>query len=281
MKIYYEKFKDLGKDIRSFPSLVFRVVFVVVIAVLAGYIFFVANKPDDKSSEVIAPGAGDKIVVGDEGDGVVQTQIQTQEQLSGETKTALDSGDVKVLGRSDLKTFEVWNGSVKAGEIKREAPSQVGIFRTINDNMYLGVSKDGLGGYILFGGPDEIYQLDRKKNSLVKIFDRDMFVSDISSDGKKLISLESYYVKYDLFTFVNVYDLDTYESESFQIPVKYKTAGNAFFSKDGKKVVYEAAVSNPENEEFAMFVIDLATGEQKQVGGSESYEKAQEWAKNN
>lgn len=282
MKIYYEKFKDLPKDLINLPALIVKILLGVILLVFLGYIFMMnrdslqnKNEPvENTSSET----GGDNVDVPKEND-AVQALAISEEPTEPATTTA--SGDIRITNNKDLTVFEIWNGTAKAGEIEREGPSQVAIWKEIGDSAYLGVNNDGLGGYILFGGPDEVYRLDKKKDTLVKIFDRDMFASDISADEKQLASVETFYMGEEIYNYINVYDLSDYKSESYQIPVKYKIAGNAFFSRDGKKVAYEAAVGNPDNEEFAMFVIDLATGEQTRIGGADVYGKAQGWAKEN
>ncbi|MFA7171014.1 MAG: hypothetical protein WC180_03405 [Candidatus Paceibacterota bacterium] len=285
MKIHYEKFQNLPKDIIGLPSLIVKVILGVLLLVLLGYIFLTGDISQDRNdgaeSENIE--VEDDTMVSEDENGAPQLPASSEELIESETN--IISGDIKISSNKDLTIFEIWNGETKAGEIEREGPSQVAVWKEIGGSVYLGVNNDGLGGYILFGGPDEVYKLDTKKGSLTraltKIFDRDMFASDISADEKHLASVETFFMGEEIHNYINVYNLADYKSESYQVPVKYRVAGNAFFSRDGKKVVYEAAVSDPENEEFAMFVIDLTTGKQTQIGGTDVYGKAEEWAKDN
>lgn len=278
------KLKEIYRDFRDFPALIVSVVLAMAILVFFGYIFYVMDATGPKTENETGTASLEK-----KAEGALAQRDKTEEdknipdQEAEELKFEIvfDDGNAKILANEDLTDFEVWNGEMKAGEIKTERRSQVKIFRKMEDATYLGVEDSGIGDYIPFGGPREIYKLDLKEKSLDKIFDKDNFVSDISQDGKKLVSVESFYVKDDMHTYLNVYNLDTYESDSYQISGEYGAAGNAFFSRDGEKLVYEAAMNDSDNEAFAMFVIDLATGEQTQIGGNDSYNKAKEWAQDN
>lgn len=276
MKIEFEKFKDLNKDVRSFPLVVLGISLVLMVAAFFGYLMFIQGDMGQPSvqnnvSEMSGNQAKESDVAVKEETGTADTA-----SLDGaiqEVQAA--SGEVKIVANKDKTVFEVWNLGVKAGEIKQDYPAQVSIWREVNGNIYLGVSYTGRGGYILFSGPDEVYKLETIENSLNKIYGRgekNGYASDISLDEKRLITVESP-VSGNLS--IVVYDIATQSAQSYPVSAKYGTAGAAHFSQVGGKIVYEAAIGISNNEkyteeEYAMFMIDLATGKQTQIGGAEA-----------
>lgn len=281
------KLRELYHDFRDFPALIVSVVLVLAMIAFFGYIFSLKNTEQLANENSIdannkVQNKSNSALINEPDQTEKNSETSKEETGESEGKAVLSDGSLKVLADAGLTDFEVFSGNIMVGEIKRVAPSQVSVFKKINDDTYLGVDNYGLGGYILFGGPKAIYKLDTKDNSFVKVFDKeDMFVSDISNDEKKLVYVETFYVGDELHNYINLYDLDDYQSKSYEVPVQYKQAGNVFFSKDGTKLAYEAALGNPDDEKFAMFVIDLATGQQTQIGGSDSYNKAKFWAEGN
>lgn len=278
LKKFYHNFHDL-------PAFIVAIILAVAMIAFFGYVFFLMDsaQPEDQNSPF------DNQDMAKQTEAVEQDKEEKNMDMSEESleepedKMAVKEGGLEVMANTSFTDFEVWNNGVRAGEIKREAVSQVNIFKKIGSNVYLGAgNKSAAGsGYILFNGPQAIYKLEAEKNSLIKIFDKEVFVSDISPDEKKLVAVESFYVGDDIRNYLDIYDLGTYQPQSYQVPETYTAAGNAFFSKDGKKLAYEAAVGNPRNETFAMFVINLETGEQTQISDENSHNKAKAWAGSN
>lgn len=184
-----------------------------------------------------------------------------------EGEAVLIDEDLKVVLKEDGHTFEVWNFGNKIGEIEKEH-SAVSLFKRDNGYAYLGVEPVGLGGYILFGGPSEVYRAD--ESSLTKVYDgsgKNGFASDVSQD--KLVAIEDSSMEGGRPSVV-VYDLATQKSQSYPVSSRYGVAGEAYFTQSDDKVTYEAAIGNPDSEEYALYMIDLATGKQTQVGDAKS-----------
>jgi uncharacterized Ntn-hydrolase superfamily protein len=73
-------------------------------------------------------------------------------------------------------------------------------------------------------------------------------------------------------TSIVIYDLTVQKSQSYPIPSPYKVAGEARLSRSGDRVIYETAIGEPdEEEEYALYMIDLATGRQSRIGGEEKW----------
>lgn len=259
--------------------------FVLMLMILSffDYIFFVIEKKqaDYLESDLLAAENYD-YAEKESGQNITDIKSENEDRAKNTApKELLDDSGITIAANESFDNFEIWNGSVKIGDIKTDILSQVEIFKRIKNNIYFGVDNRGMGGYSLFGGPREIYRLNLENNLLNKIFSWDCFVSDISPDEGRLISFEKFYIGDGMHIYLNIYDIKSGKSDSYEISQEYGAAGNAYFSKDGKKIVYETALNNPDQEEFAMFVIDLETREQKKIGGKDSYGKAFEWAKNN
>ncbi len=178
--------------------------------------------------------------------------------------------DLRVMANEERSVFEVWNFGNKIGEIRAEH-SAVSLFKRDSGRSYLGIRPDGLGGYILFGGPSEVYRVD--ESSLTKVYDgngKNGFASDVAND--KLVAIEDPSAE-GKHPSVAVYDLKTQKSQSYPVPARYGFAGEAyFFAESDKQLTYEAAIGDPDNEEYALYLIDLTTGKQTQVGNVEKFD---------
>ncbi len=170
--------------------------------------------------------------------------------------------ELEIIPNKDRTVFEVRRFGNKLGEIKTQH-SDVALFKKSfgGNDYYIGVTPEGLGGYYLFGGPGELYHTDA--SSLTKIYDgtgKNGFVSDVVEN--KLVAVEN---PVGGSRSIVVYDLAAQKSQSYPVPSPYTVAGDAYLTVSGNKVIYEAALSNPENEKYAQYLIDLATGKQTQI----------------
>lgn len=255
------------KDSIDVPAFIIMILLTLITFSLFGYIFYKMGTtgfvPDAEKT-----GAE------------VRTQV-SETDGAAEQEGRLDDSMVRIMSDPGAKNFEIWNNTVKVGEIKEAVDSEVKVWRRIGNDIYFGVAEESRTKDESFDGPQEVYKLELGSGSFSKVFDRDAFASDISSDGKRLVAIERFYVGDKIYNYVNVYDLDTYKAQTFEVLAACKTAGNAFFTGDGERVAYEAAIDTGGEESFRMFVIDLATGKQEQVGGNDSYGKAKAWAENN
>lgn len=274
MQINFDNFKELGRDIRSFPKLVAWIVLLTMLAALAGYMIFIGGDREAAVSDNSGNQSGEleELCTAEEGTGEFVASSATGE-TEGKDDVAFVRGGLKVMKNESLTAFEVWNDGIKAGEIRRDAPAQVDLWRESDGDYYLGASRDGLGGYILFGGPDEVYRLDTAANTLERIYsgaEKNGFAADVLRG--KLAAVEFPFVADGQASVVAIYDFSGREIGSYPVPARYGQAGAARFSQVGGRIIYEAAVGNPDDEEYAMFMIDLATGKQEQVGGKERFE---------
>lgn len=143
-------------------------------------------------------------------------------------------------------------------------------FKDQNEYLYVGVNPTGMGGYILYGGAAELYQINLDTKAVIKVFSsntNDSFVTDVSPDdktlaiftgneaGEHILSLSSITDSSDGGKFV---DIDTV------VPKEFDEAGDATFSPDGTQLAYQATIKfdDAHPEETALFVIDLNTGKQ-------------------
>lgn len=278
------KLKKFYHDFHDLPALIVVIILAVAMMAFFGYVFFLMDsaRPEERNSSIDNPNIAKKTEAVEQDEAEKNGDVPEEGAEEPENKKVIKDGGLEVAANAGLTDFEVWNNGVRAGEIKRKEASQVSVFKKAGGDVYLGATNnDGLGGYVLFGGPQAVYKLNAEENSLTKIFDKEAFVSDISSDGKKLVAVERFYVGDNIRNYLDIYDLDTYQSQSYQVPDAYSTAGNAFFSKDGMKLAYEAAFGDPYKETFALFVINLETGEQAQISDKNSHNKAKAWTENN
>src|SRR3989338_948423 len=84
----------------------------------------------------------------------------------------------------------------KVSTITRDNPSQTTFQRVMKKYAYIGFNYTGLGGYILYSGPDEIWRLDLSTYALDKVLTHEMQSfsdSDISPDEKMLA-----YIRFDV-----------------------------------------------------------------------------------
>jgi len=257
------------KKFHEWRELIIWIILVLMILLFFNYIFYIIEKAQSD-------------YIGDDSNITINSAIEEDSaDVDLEPRELLDDSEIKIVSDESSKNFEVWNSDVKIGDIKRRFPSQIEIFKRIKNNLYIGAVYKERGDYVLFEGPNEIYRLNLEDNSLADVLSGDCLVSDISPNERYIASLESFYVGEEKKIYLNIRSIGgVFADRTFQIAEEYGAAGNAYFSEDGNRIFYEAAFNNPDREEFAMFMVDLETGEQGQVGGNDSYNKAKEWAEN-
>lgn len=242
--------------------LILKVLLVFILVVVVGYVAYLKGQQDGNSQSSVAMQKTQKNT---------DDYAQKSDDEDKQNPASFEMGDMKVIANDEQTFFEVWYFGKKLGEIKSEGPIAVDVWRESGPDIYLGVTPDGLGGYYLFGGPQEVYRVDG--TSLTKVYSGKGKDSAYASDmflPNKLFAVESTIVDGQFHTSVVVYDIDSQKSQSYPVPAPYKTAGG-HFSQGGSKIIYETAIGNPDAEESAIFVIDLTTGKQEQIGGSEKW----------
>lgn len=170
----------------------------------------------------------------------------------------------------NVKTCEIAVNGGKVAKIDRKYESEFIIIKQTGDDVYIGASWTGRGGYILFGSQYGLYKFNIQNNEIIKIVDDEIVtektfqIYDISPDQKYMVGtgfIDDYKGK------IIIKDLkDSSLVKSFACPdSKFGQLGDVYFFDNGRKLVYEAAIGNPDNEEFAMFTIDIQSGQQKMV----------------
>lgn len=257
-----KKSKDLHNMLHDYMLVAFGMFVMLMIGVVLTHGVYLRGESDSSSwwSAKL-----EELVKNEEGD-VDDFSSNTASDADADEGVSVTQ-ELEIIPNEDRTVFEVRNLGVRVGEIKREGPASVNIWRDL-ENIYLGVQNYGMGGYILFGGPDEVYEVD--ESSVTQVYDgsgKNGFASDMISG--KLVAIEDPSTE-GWHPSVVVYDLTTQKSQSYEVSAPYSVAGKARFSQAGGKVVYEAALNNPDNEQYAMYMIDLATGKQTQVGNAEN-----------
>lgn len=194
------------------------------------------------------------------------TEQQYQEQLQS-AQTTIDQLTNNLEENNEMieelkKTPTIPDIEVDQLEIKNngqtiytqtDANYNMKILKQTAENVYFYSEPDGLGGYTLYRtSPRDFYQYNLREATFKKLFAKEEFgfIEDISTDE----NLFAYQKDKKIY----VYDLSQekilYE---FDVNEKYTQFGEITFSPNAKKLAYVAAVGNPEEEESAVFVIDL------------------------
>lgn len=261
-----------GKTTRDDGSFILKVLVVFILVAGAGYTAYLKGHQDGKAVGSVTTQSTQE----NAGDSEQKSNIEDEKNPA-----SFEQGTMKVISNKEQTSFEVWNFGNKIGEIKSEGPITVSIWREFGGEIYLGVNPDGIGGYIVFSGPQEVYKAD--DTSLTKIYSgkgKYGFASDIILPGgnftsdinlpSKLIAVEDTSTDEQKHPSIVVYDIGSQKSQSYPVSAPYGVAGAAHFSQTGDRIIYEAAKGIPEDEQYAMYMIDLATGKQTQIGGIET-----------
>lgn len=177
--------------------------------------------------------------------------------------------EVSLIMNEDNTEVTIMNDGEVVGGLTYEYPHTFEIFEKTPENVYIGVTPQGLGGYILFGGPQALFKLDLDTNALSQIEFDGTFVCDISPDETMvsyIANLGSEHAEDGRVVVKNV-DEETYLH--FEAPETYLQVGDVLFSPDNEKIAYAAALGDPENEESKVFIVDLDTGDQTLVDSVE------------
>jgi hypothetical protein len=193
----------------------------------------------------------------------------------------LDASKINIESDGQARDFVVWNGQTRVGEIMEATTSAVKFFRRQGDDVILGVEKGSVVEDDVFSGPQELYKLNLRDNRFNKLFDGDAFVTDISADGSRLASSERFFLDGVFHNYINVIYIASMKTQSFEASSDCQRAGNAYFSKSGQKLAYETVSGEGTDVKYRMYVVDLETGAQEQLGGDDALGKAKQWAESN
>lgn len=172
----------------------------------------------------------------------------------------------------DIKKNVLMNNGKVFATLPQEFTVQddVGVlFRKVTDKyLYVSQCSGGMGGYIFYeqcskfnqiGGT---YQIELATGKVTQIdYSSDIIIlADVSSDDKVRV-----WLKHSDSDRSIIYEGVDEGAKQFPIEVKYLQFGSAHLSPDGQKLAYAAMVGNPDNEESAVFEIDLKTGNQTKI----------------
>lgn len=185
----------------------------------------------------------------------------------------------------------------KIGEINTPGHYYPAIYKQTAKNVYVSLLPDGMGGYIPYFGPSELYKLNLEDYSLTTILnygygddgkERTLFLEaqDISVDEKKMAFTGERKNENGQFEkIVGVMNIDDQTIiKEFKVPNgrEYGIVGDVFFSPNNKKISLAAAVGDPEKEKGSVFIIDLISGEIKSIeSGDRGFYRIEGWSNGN
>lgn len=172
---------------------------------------------------------------------------------------------------NDDGTYTVYlhQGPKDIATIDLEKPADgysVYLFDEIGDMAYVAVDPTGLGGYILYTGAFELYEVDTLTGDVRQIVYEGLAM-DLSDNGNlAFLKTDS-----DGSKEIVIQNVESNEFKTFPIGDEFDQAGDATFNFDGTKLAYQATITSaePNVEESAVFVVDLATGEQTEFARQE------------
>lgn len=252
-----KKSKGTDKTLHDYMLVAFGMFIMLMIGIVLTHGVYLRGESDSSSWW----GMKVEELVKDEEDDTEAVSGNAASEADADEETSVNQG-LEIIPNEDHTVFEVRNYGNKLGEIKTQY-SDVALFKKSFDgnDYYIGVTPEGLGGYYLFGGPGELYQADAE--SVTKIYDgtgKNGFVSDVA--GNKLVAVEN---PAGGNLSIVVYDLAAQKSQSYPVAAPYAVAGEAYLTVSGNKVIYRAALSNPDNEKYVQYLVDLTTGKQTQI----------------
>jgi hypothetical protein len=197
----------------------------------------------------------------------VTAKPKTEPVKIPDIKVTISGGIVNDKPSGEIQKFRIYNNGQKIGVITPAKDQGADdrnlydytIFKQFNNEVYIGFVPYGIGGYMLYFGPSYLYRIDLSTKKIKNVLNGG-FVTDVSADGKLI-----YVIHRSGQEFIVLKNLQTGFVKKFAVASKYKQAGDALFSPNGKKIAYAAALGNPEKEAGKIFIVDIATGDKKIV----------------
>lgn len=149
---------------------------------------------------------------------------------------------------------------------------EANVLKVTNVNTYVSVCATGFGGYINYSfcnGDTYAINIDggvEPGHEVEKINFNDP-VSGAAIENFMDVSVNGVTAWTGEWTDHKIYTVGggSYFTKSYDVPAKYGQYGDVRFSPDGTKIAYAAIVGNPDNEESAVYTINLADGKQTLV----------------
>lgn len=138
-------------------------------------------------------------------------------------------------------------------------------------NAYFSFQPDGLGGYMLYGGRQNLYKLDLCSKKVAQLSKNDFiwsnrdggeYILDISSDESLITGRHFGPAKNGIVPQPELYiqDVSSGTQKTYNLPSDDYYAFDAKFSPDGLKVAVAAAKVNPEDEGGVLWIFDVKNG---------------------
>ena len=194
--------------------------------------------------------------------------VQPQSSVVNVNQTVV--AEVTLIPGTDNSSWLVNLNNEAVGTIAattNEAGITVDVFKQTATAAYIGVTPDGLGGYILYGGPHRLYRLDLGTKEIKEIIGQSQvkqlgFIGDISADENWL----AYVNQADENITIDLLSLSGDGAiHQIMVPAAYQQVGDVKFSPDGNQLAYAAAVGEPDSERGVVFTAQLGTDSQKQI----------------
>lgn len=131
------------------------------------------------------------------------------------------------------------------------------IFEQFDDKVFVQVNPDGLGGYILYSGAFDLYEVDLKTGAIEEIDYGSGFATDVSPDGAVVAGVMKVEEENKIFAL----EIATGETVTFDADPSYGQFGSVMFSPNGKLIAYAGSVAQPQvDESGGVHIINLTTG---------------------
>ncbi|MBI2453426.1 hypothetical protein HYV56_01840 [Candidatus Peregrinibacteria bacterium] len=227
-----------------------RTFFIVFGIGLASLLFLVScnfSRPSTETNEVSNP-----------------IEIVREEEPVSKVPTPKTPQELTVISDESEMSFVIFLDGKKVSTIPRDNPSQMTFQRVMKKYAYIGFNYTGLGGYILYSGPDEVWRLDLSTYTLDKVLTHEMQSlsdSDISPDEKMLA-----YIRFDVSEnqVLVIRNIESAEEQEYAISSQYPWLGDVYFSPDGSKVALAAAEKEPV-EKGGVFIVEVPRGAVSEV----------------
>jgi len=146
-----------------------------------------------------------------------------------------------------------------------------------NEEIYFSEQYGGLGGYIIFSGPNNLSKINIQTGESERLFElKGGYIGDISPNEKII----AYFLRMDGNSKLVIKNIKTSEENIVDIPIEkgFKGGGNAHFSSDNKYLVYNIAHWDPDDEYYQTIVIGSTGKEQRVIiDDSQKIYKAMGW----
>ena len=151
------------------------------------------------------------------------------------------------------------------------------VFKQTADYLYIAGKQSGFGGYILYNTFfRSLKRIDMGTGEIKEIVPRGQLgIHDISVNEKYVVCSDRVNNK------IVMREMNTLADKNFSVDPKYGQFGDAYFSPDGGKIAYSAALSKPAGEEAGdIITIDVASGKSviyKQTTKADTYFRVTGW----